>query len=75
LFEEMFGLLNNVARENDISFDELVTHRVERQLIGKLKELLLVKPENINIKIDRVISDLKSIEHHLHIKDHLPKIK
>jgi len=42
----------------DISYDEIVTHKVERLIISKLKELLLVKPEIVSLKIDKLISEL-----------------
>ena len=75
VFEGVFEIFDEIAKENDVAFDEIVGHRLERQLIGKMKELLLVKPEQIIIKIDRLLSDLKSTEQHEYLKPHLARLK
>jgi hypothetical protein len=72
VFSKVFGILDDIAKECDVPFDEIVNHRTEKQLIAKMKELLLVRPDFIVIKIDKLIADLRAIDH---LKPHLSTIK
>ena len=71
----MFTIFDEIAQQNDLSFDELVTQKLQRQVISKLKELLQVKPEKISIKIDRLISDIKGADYQEYFQNYLGKIK
>ena len=72
----MFEVLDRVAQQEDVSFDELVNHKIERQVISKIKEMLYLKNnDNAKLKIDKFLTIFKESHLSSHFQPYLPEIK
>lgn len=53
-------ILDKIARKEDMSFDEVVNHKLERQVVSKIKEMLYLRTrDNVKIKVDKFLCTFK----------------
>lgn len=76
IFDRVFGVLDRAAQQEDVAFDELVNHKMERQVISKIKEMLYLKNnENAKVKIDKFLTIFKESHQSSYFQPHLTEIK
>lgn len=76
IFDKVFEVLDRVAQNEDVSFDELVNHKMERQVISKIKEMLYLKNnDNAKVKIDKFLTIFKESHQSSYFQPYLSEIK